>query len=146
MQAEKLGLKPRGGTAWSHGFLNQKDWHPLSYRNQEKLFKAEQEAEQGGEKKKPRRGVVSGVPVVEGTQGPKTAYGVDPAMRVITSPDLTSRAVRMTDEQKRLVNISDKNLTKAYDEAFKEAQVRVADRADVRTTVEICRCVCVRRW
>ena len=28
MQAEKLGLKPKGGTAWSHGFLNQKYWHP----------------------------------------------------------------------------------------------------------------------
>ena len=45
MQAEKLGLKPKGGTAWSHGFLNQKYWHPLSYRNQERLFKAEQEEE-----------------------------------------------------------------------------------------------------
>jgi CBF1 interacting corepressor len=44
-QAEKLGLKPKGGTAWSHGFLNQKFWHPLSYRNQERLFKAEQEEE-----------------------------------------------------------------------------------------------------
>ena len=51
MQAEKLGLKPRGGTAWSHGFLNQKDWHPLSYRNQEKLFKAEQEAENAKKRK-----------------------------------------------------------------------------------------------
>ena len=45
MQAEKLGLKPTGGKAWTHGFLNQKFWHPMSFRNQEKLFKAEQDAE-----------------------------------------------------------------------------------------------------
>ena len=45
MQAEKLGLKPTGGKAWTHGFLNQKYWHPMSFRNQEKLFKAEQDAE-----------------------------------------------------------------------------------------------------
>mmetsp|Transcript_21295 Transcript_21295/g.52597 ORF Transcript_21295/g.52597 Transcript_21295/m.52597 type:complete len:354 (-) Transcript_21295:1145-2206(-) len=45
MQAEKLGLKPTGGRAWSHGFLNKKFWHPTSFRNQEKLFKAESDAE-----------------------------------------------------------------------------------------------------
>jgi CBF1 interacting corepressor len=45
MKAEKLGLKPTGGRAWTHGFLNQKFWHPSSFRNQEKLFKAEQDAE-----------------------------------------------------------------------------------------------------
>ena len=40
-EAEKLGLKPTGGTAWSHNFLNQKYWHPLSFRNQAKLYEAE---------------------------------------------------------------------------------------------------------
>lgn len=34
---------PRGaGTAWSHGFLNQKPWHPLSFRNQQRKWEAEQ--------------------------------------------------------------------------------------------------------
>lgn len=51
MQAEKLGLKPTGGKAWTHGFLNQKFWHPMSFRNQEKLFKAEQEAETAKKRK-----------------------------------------------------------------------------------------------
>jgi len=34
MQAEKLGVKPTGGAAWTHNFLNQKYWHPLSFQNQ----------------------------------------------------------------------------------------------------------------
>ncbi|KAK9837431.1 hypothetical protein WJX81_001944 [Elliptochloris bilobata] len=32
------------GTAWSHNFLNQKPWHPLNFRNQAKVFEAEQAA------------------------------------------------------------------------------------------------------
>lgn len=51
MQAEKLGLKPTGGRAWTHGFLNQKFWHPSSFRNQEKLFKAEHDAETANKRK-----------------------------------------------------------------------------------------------
>ncbi|XP_047341377.1 uncharacterized zinc finger CCHC domain-containing protein At4g19190 [Impatiens glandulifera] len=34
--------KTKSGTAWSHNFLNQKPWHPLSYRNQRRLWIAEQ--------------------------------------------------------------------------------------------------------
>lgn len=30
------------GTAWSHNFLNQKPWHPLNFRNQQRVFEAEQ--------------------------------------------------------------------------------------------------------
>lgn len=51
MQAEKLGLKPKGGKAWTHNFLNQKYWHPMSFRNQERLYKAEQEAETAKKRK-----------------------------------------------------------------------------------------------
>ncbi|CAD7701163.1 unnamed protein product [Ostreobium quekettii] len=36
---------PRGvGVAWSHGFLNQKPWHPSSFRNQQRKFEAEARA------------------------------------------------------------------------------------------------------
>lgn len=31
------------GSAWSHNFLNQKPWHPLNFRNQARVFEAEQE-------------------------------------------------------------------------------------------------------
>ena len=37
-----MGIARKAGTAWSNSFLHLKSWHPLSYRNQEKLFKAEQ--------------------------------------------------------------------------------------------------------
>lgn len=49
-QAAKLtGGEPtrdaRGvGAAWSHNFLNQKPWHPANFRNQAKVFEAEQAA------------------------------------------------------------------------------------------------------
>ncbi|CAL8462199.1 g1730 [Coccomyxa elongata] len=36
---------PGVGAAWSHNFLNQKPWHPLNYRNQMKVFEAQQKAE-----------------------------------------------------------------------------------------------------
>jgi len=37
--------QPNGtGVAWSHNFLNQKPWHPLSYRNQKRKFEAEEKA------------------------------------------------------------------------------------------------------
>ncbi|GMH42850.1 hypothetical protein BSKO_10769 [Bryopsis sp. KO-2023] len=40
---EKKAYDPRGaGAAWSHGFLNQKPWHPLSFRNQQKKWETEQ--------------------------------------------------------------------------------------------------------
>lgn len=32
------------GSAWSHGFLNKKPWHPLNYRNQLRVWEAEQQA------------------------------------------------------------------------------------------------------
>ncbi|GER30317.1 zinc knuckle (CCHC-type) family protein [Striga asiatica] len=51
--ASRLGKKPsdnggevdyktKSGTAWSHSFLNQKPWHPLSYPNQRRKWIAEQ--------------------------------------------------------------------------------------------------------
>ena len=42
--ADKEGkYDPRGGgAAWSHNFLNQKPWHPLNFRNQARVFEAEQ--------------------------------------------------------------------------------------------------------
>lgn len=36
---------PRGaGVAWTHNFLNQKPWHPLNFRNQARVFEAEQQS------------------------------------------------------------------------------------------------------
>jgi len=36
---------PNGtGVAWSHNFLNQKPWHPLSYRNQKRRFEAQEKS------------------------------------------------------------------------------------------------------
>eukprot|EP00884_Botryococcus_braunii_P023476 jgi/Botrbrau1/9812/Bobra.0322s0017.2 len=32
------------GNAWSHNFLNQKPWHPLNFRNQARVYEAEQES------------------------------------------------------------------------------------------------------
>ncbi|KAK9865204.1 hypothetical protein WJX84_003607 [Apatococcus fuscideae] len=34
------------GVAWSHNFLNQKPWHPSNFRNQARVFEAEQQAAQ----------------------------------------------------------------------------------------------------
>mmetsp|Transcript_587 Transcript_587/g.1710 ORF Transcript_587/g.1710 Transcript_587/m.1710 type:complete len:297 (-) Transcript_587:90-980(-) len=31
------------GTAWSHNFLNQKPWHPSNFKNQARVYEAEQE-------------------------------------------------------------------------------------------------------
>jgi len=37
------GYNPNGvGVAWTHKFLNLKPWHPMSFRNREKVYKAEQ--------------------------------------------------------------------------------------------------------
>jgi hypothetical protein len=33
----EVDYKTKSGTAWSHNFLNQKPWHPLSYPNQVRL-------------------------------------------------------------------------------------------------------------
>ncbi|KAG9139983.1 hypothetical protein Leryth_010506 [Lithospermum erythrorhizon] len=38
----EVDLKTKAGTAWSHNFLNQKPWHPLSYPNQRRKWIAEQ--------------------------------------------------------------------------------------------------------
>lgn len=39
------GYNPQGlGAAWSHNFLNQKPWHPANFRNQAKVYEAEQNA------------------------------------------------------------------------------------------------------
>lgn len=39
---EEVEYKNKAGTAWSHSFLNQKPWHPLSYPNQRRKWIAEQ--------------------------------------------------------------------------------------------------------
>jgi hypothetical protein len=49
-QASLLGEEykpaiPGIGAAWSHNFLNQKPWHPLNFRNQMKVYEAQQQAE-----------------------------------------------------------------------------------------------------
>ncbi|XP_021763818.1 uncharacterized zinc finger CCHC domain-containing protein At4g19190-like [Chenopodium quinoa] len=38
----EVDFKTKAGTAWSHNFLNQKPWHPLSYPNQRRKWIAEQ--------------------------------------------------------------------------------------------------------
>lgn len=38
----EVDFKEKSGTAWSHNFLNQKPWHPLSYPNQRRKWIAEQ--------------------------------------------------------------------------------------------------------
>lgn len=38
----EVDYKNKAGTAWSHNFLNQKPWHPLSYPNQRRKWIAEQ--------------------------------------------------------------------------------------------------------
>ncbi|KAJ7943996.1 CBF1-interacting co-repressor CIR, N-terminal domain containing protein [Quillaja saponaria] len=38
----EVDYKTKSGTAWSHNFLNQKPWHPLSYPNQRRKWIAEQ--------------------------------------------------------------------------------------------------------
>lgn len=45
MKKTKTGeveYKEKSGTAWSHSYLNQKPWHPLSYPNQRRKWIAEQ--------------------------------------------------------------------------------------------------------
>ncbi|KAK5812859.1 hypothetical protein F383_14281 [Gossypium arboreum] len=38
----EVDYKTKPGTAWSHSYLNQKPWHPLSYPNQRRKWIAEQ--------------------------------------------------------------------------------------------------------
>ncbi|OVA12050.1 CBF1-interacting co-repressor CIR [Macleaya cordata] len=38
----EVDYKNKSGTAWSHSYLNQKPWHPLSYPNQRRKWIAEQ--------------------------------------------------------------------------------------------------------
>ncbi|XP_026664873.2 uncharacterized zinc finger CCHC domain-containing protein At4g19190 [Phoenix dactylifera] len=38
----EVDYKIKAGTAWSHSYLNQKPWHPLSYPNQRRKWIAEQ--------------------------------------------------------------------------------------------------------
>lgn len=38
----EVDYKTKAGTAWSHSYLNQKPWHPLSYPNQRRKWIAEQ--------------------------------------------------------------------------------------------------------
>lgn len=40
---EEVEYKQKSGTAWSHSYLNQKPWHPLSYPNQRRKWIAEQQ-------------------------------------------------------------------------------------------------------
>ncbi|XP_062234148.1 LOW QUALITY PROTEIN: uncharacterized zinc finger CCHC domain-containing protein At4g19190-like [Phragmites australis] len=42
MAAGEVELQEKAGTAWSHSYLNQKPWHPLSYPNQRRKWIAEQ--------------------------------------------------------------------------------------------------------
>eukprot|EP00897_Mesotaenium_endlicherianum_P006286 jgi/Mesen1/5686/ME000288S04892 len=39
---EEVDYKTKAGTAWSHNYLNQKPWHPLSYPNMRRKWIAEQ--------------------------------------------------------------------------------------------------------
>ncbi|KAJ6395056.1 hypothetical protein OIU77_024125 [Salix suchowensis] len=39
---DEVDYKNKSGTAWSHSYLNQKPWHPLSYPNQRRKWIAEQ--------------------------------------------------------------------------------------------------------
>ncbi|KAJ4950112.1 hypothetical protein NE237_026944 [Protea cynaroides] len=41
-KAVEVDYKTKAGTAWSHSYLNQKPWHPLSYPNQRRKWIAEQ--------------------------------------------------------------------------------------------------------
>lgn len=38
----EVDYRTKAGTAWSHSYLNQKPWHPLSYPNQRRKWIAEQ--------------------------------------------------------------------------------------------------------
>lgn len=40
--SNEVDYKTKAGTAWSHSYLNQKPWHPLSYPNQRRKWIAEQ--------------------------------------------------------------------------------------------------------
>ncbi|KAL5809803.1 hypothetical protein ACOSQ3_030494 [Xanthoceras sorbifolium] len=40
--SNEVDYKNKSGTAWSHSYLNQKPWHPLSYPNQRRKWIAEQ--------------------------------------------------------------------------------------------------------
>lgn len=41
----RTGFDPRGvGSAWTHDFLNKKAWHPMSFKNRQKVWEAEQRA------------------------------------------------------------------------------------------------------
>lgn len=40
---KEVEYKEKSGTAWSHSYLNQKPWHPLSYPNQRRKWIAEQQ-------------------------------------------------------------------------------------------------------
>lgn len=42
LQEGEVDYKTKAGTAWSHSYLNQKPWHPLSYPNQRRKWIAEQ--------------------------------------------------------------------------------------------------------
>lgn len=42
VRAGEVEYKQTSGTAWSHSYLNQKPWHPLSYPNQRRKWIAEQ--------------------------------------------------------------------------------------------------------
>lgn len=39
---DEVDFKLKSGTAWSHNYLNQKPWHPLSYPNQRRKWISEQ--------------------------------------------------------------------------------------------------------
>ena len=39
---EEFDFKEKAGSAWSHNYLNQKPWHPMSYPNQRRKWIAEQ--------------------------------------------------------------------------------------------------------
>ena len=47
---EEVEYKQKSGTAWSHSYLNQKPWHPLSYPNQRRKWIAEQQNAQKARK------------------------------------------------------------------------------------------------
>ena len=47
---QEVEYKEKSGTAWSHSYLNQKPWHPLSYPNQRRKWIAEQQNAQKARK------------------------------------------------------------------------------------------------
>lgn len=52
MERAKQGFDPSGvGMAWTHNFLNQKPWHPMSFKNRMRVWEHEQDKQQADKTK-----------------------------------------------------------------------------------------------